>query len=350
MVLVSHSFALVGLAEPLVLHNTLGSLGVDVFFVTSGYLIFQSWQRDPSPVRYLIRRSLRIFPALFVILMMTAFVIGPTLSSRPLGNYFSDPATYQYLGNLYFVGSKGLHGVFESNPYPHTVNGGLWTLKYEFFMYLFLLGLGLLGKRTRLLLPFGLAFAVAGSATAAFLTTLPPEQFPTWLPWHDYLVKTRLELSGTALRFPELACYFLIGALCGYWRELIAYRWTVFAMLGIAWYLISSRSEAIFLVWALVAYGSLAFGNATVSPLTKFGKHGDFSYGIYIYGFVVQQCVSSLLGPTPSWAIALTLSFVVTAIFAFLSWNLIEAPALSGKDRLCALINSDASLISAKAL
>lgn len=336
----------------MVFHQTLGGMGVHVFFVTSGYLIFQSWQRDPSPTRYLVRRCLRIFPALLLVLLITAFVIGPMMSSHKAENYFSSPQTYQYLNNLFFVGSRGLPGVFEDNPYPITVNGGLWTLKYEFLMYLFLLGLGVVGNRIRVLLPVGLALGVAGSATVALLIALPLEHFPTDSLLHILLANAHSELSSTALRLPELAYYFLTGALFGYWRHLIVYRWSIAAILAIASFLLfaSAWPGSIVVTGLFVAYSSLALGNARYYPLTRFGKYGDFSYGIYIYGFVVQQCVSSLLSQPPSWAIALALSFFVTLFFALVSWNLVEAPALAAKDHLCARTSRSGQLGSQTAI
>ena len=340
MVLISHSFALVGMREPMVFHYTLGGLGVNIFFVTSGYLIFQSWQRDPSPARYLIRRSLRIFPALGVVLLFTAFFVGPLMSNRTAGSYFSDPETYRYLGNFYFGGGRGLPGVFESNPYPKTVNGGLWTLKYEFFMYVCWLALGIFGQWKKVLLPIGLSLAIIISAVTAFWVSLPQDQVSAALPGLAALTKIRAELSSTVLRFPELACYFLLGTAFAFWRRSVTFSWAIFAGLVFTWYVISGWSAALFLILALVAYGSLTFGNARFSLLTRFGKRGDFSYGIYIYGFVVQQSVSQLLGPSPPWALSLFLSFTSALCLAFLSWNLIEAPALKAKDRLCALVSS----------
>lgn len=339
MVLISHSFALVGMREPTVFHYTLGGLGVNIFFVTSGYLIFQSWQRDASPARYLVRRSLRIFPALGVVLLFTAFVVGPLMSNRTTSAYFLDSDTYRYLGNFYFGGGRGLPGVFETNPYPKTVNGGLWTLKYEFFMYVCLLGLGILGKWKKILLPIGLSLAIIASAVLALWISLPAEDFPMALPGLAALTKIRFELSSTALRFPELACYFLLGSGFAFCRRPAMFQWPIFAALVVAWYVTSGWSASLFLIFALVAYGSLTFGNARFPLLTRFGKRGDFSYGIYIYGFVVQQSVSYLLGPSPPWALSLFLSFASTLGLAYLSWNLIEAPALKAKDSLCMLVS-----------
>lgn len=337
MVLLSHSYALVGMPEPRVFHYTLGGLGVCIFFVTSGYLIFQSWQRDPSPKRYLLRRSLRIFPALLVVLLLTAFVIGPLISTYSIKEYFSEPLTYRYIGNLIFIGSRALPGVFETNPYPITVNGGLWTLKYEFIMYISLLFLGLVTKRSKIALPLGLILMAICSASVAFIFNVPSEQIPPGFPWQQQIINTRLEISSIAIRVPELACYFLLGSLFSYWRKKISFHWGIVTALMFVSYFLSNSFVSIISVWALVAYGSLAFGNARSYLFSKFGKHGDFSYGIYIYGFVVQQCTSSLLGNSPNWALAFGISLIVTILLAIISWKLIEAPALKLKDRLCTI-------------
>ena len=67
LVLYGHSFVFLGLPEPLFLSlQPLGALGVLIFFTISGYLITESWDRDPNLSRFIARRMLRIFPALVV--------------------------------------------------------------------------------------------------------------------------------------------------------------------------------------------------------------------------------------------------------------------------------------------
>ena len=312
-------------------------MGVNVFFVTSGYLIFQSWQRDPSIPRYLARRTLRIFPALLAAVLVTVFIIGPAMSSLPVGTYLQRRETYRYLGNIAFIGSKTLPGVFESNPYPDTVNGGLWTLKYEFAMYLILLGIGVLGRKAKWVLPCGLVLVALCSAVLASCLRLAQFGLDAAIPFATHVAETvESRFSSTSLRFPELALYFMIGALFSHWRERVSFRWDVFLGMMLAWYFVSDQVGSFALAWLIVSYGALCFGTSNVSGLSRFGRRGDFSYGIYIYGFVVQQCVSKLLGPAPSWGIALMLSFAVTLVMGVLSWRFIEAPAMRFKDDLCA--------------
>lgn len=335
MVLISHSFPLVGLPEPRILNGTLGGLGVNIFFVTSGYLIYASWERDPSAIRYLIRRSLRIFPALFCVLVFTVFIVGPIFSSLPLTDYFSQRETYLYLTNLFFSSASYLPGVFEENPYPRKINGGLWTLKYEFTMYIAILIIGMLSIKLRPVIYIGLIGIGLAFGTTSYLLSIETSQLPSFILTNIQIPYLRQSISFTAQRFPELATYFALGALFYLFRRYISYLWSIVIFLAIIYYLSRDTSWSMLFTWGFVSYCTLTFGSSRFMLFTHFGKHGDFSYGMYIYGFVVQQSISHLLGPSPNWASALTISFFITLIFAFLSWTFIEAPALSLKNRIC---------------
>jgi peptidoglycan/LPS O-acetylase OafA/YrhL len=142
-VLVSHSYALTlgsASAEPFAtsLGKSLGSIAVDVFFVSSGFLICASLINRPNAFQFVKARFLRIFPALFVVLLFTAFVIGPIYSSRSIIEYFSSLSVYRHViqnAVLIFGIHYTLPGVFESNAFSAGVNGSLWTLPIEIKMY-----------------------------------------------------------------------------------------------------------------------------------------------------------------------------------------------------------------------
>lgn len=143
-VLFSHSYALYGLPEPQpITGHSFGSLAVATFFVISGFLVCQSWLLDPSFPRFLTRRFLRIFPGLLVVILMTVFVIGPIFGTLVPTEYFSSVAVWQHLIlGLLALGSPPLPRVFENNPYPISINGSLWTLRYEILMYILLASIG----------------------------------------------------------------------------------------------------------------------------------------------------------------------------------------------------------------
>ena len=138
MVIFSHSFVLVNNELPLIFGISVGGVAVDIFFVLSGYLIAKSWSRDENILRYFLRRFLRIFPALFVIVLLTIFVLGPLTSNLSPEAYFANPDVYKYLLNAILIRNDYLPGVFENNPYPNAINGSLWTLTIEACMYLLL--------------------------------------------------------------------------------------------------------------------------------------------------------------------------------------------------------------------
>jgi len=142
----------------------LGLTGVFIFFAISGFLVTQSFEQTPNPLHYLAKRALRIFPGLFIATLISAFVLGPLVTTLPLGAYLSRPEAYEYvIGNTLLDQSvHELPGVsFADNPVGLEINGSLWTLRLEFTMYLMVLVLGLLRLLTVrvafVLLVFGVA-------------------------------------------------------------------------------------------------------------------------------------------------------------------------------------------------
>jgi peptidoglycan/LPS O-acetylase OafA/YrhL len=136
LVIYGHCYALKGMPERHFLSwLPLGPLGVYIFFTISGYLVVDSWRRDPNLWRFAARRSLRIFPGLAVCVLLSAFVLGPILTPLPLRTYFTHSQVTDYLANIALDIHYSLPLVFATNPYPHIVNGSLWSLPVEFAMY-----------------------------------------------------------------------------------------------------------------------------------------------------------------------------------------------------------------------
>src|SRR5665213_3725336 len=77
----------------------------------------------------------------------------------------------------------------------------------------------------------------------------------------------------------------------------------------------------------LVIYAALS----PALPVIPAARFGDLSYGLYIYGWPVEQTVTYLLGGSAAWWQVLGLSLPPSLALAALSWHLVEAPALRFK-------------------
>lgn len=283
----------------------LGTLGVGIFFVASGYLVTASLLRTRCISAFIAKRLLRIVPGLLVALVLTAFVLGPCVSRLTPQAYFSSAEPYLYvLKNLsLYAVSYSLPGVFSLVPLSGVVNGSLWSLRLEFTCYI---GLAILGASRRLSGPAlaGLAVTVA----AAFIT----------------LRITGLDGHGEIFRILSLAALngflFLSGAALHIW-DVKPLAWATAA--GLA--LVATPFWPIGLPLTVVGFG---ISNPPKLP-------ADLSYGLYIYSFPLQQML------VENGRLNIFTSLLLTLPCALGSWVLVERPALAQKGRLERLFEPD---------
>lgn len=330
MVIFSHSFPLSGSKyEPLggiTGYITFGALGVIIFFTISGYLITKSWVEHPSAVRFLWNRFLRIFPGLFVVTIISILVIGPLVTNLSLSEYFAQANfLWLYLKNSTLLSiSYYLPGVFTDNPYQGAVNGSLWTLPVEFGMYLLILAMGLLGllrKKEFLLLLASCAIIVYAYNTVPELAILMPV----------LNVFDAISVTGflTALS-SQITIMFMIGALFYLYKDKIVFNgWVSLAAFII---LCLSFKTYFFELTSLIClpYLILWISQVPTRYLKNTGKYGDYSYGLYIYAFLVQQLIMNYFKGI-NWLELFLLAVPFTFICAFISWNLIESNFLKLK-------------------
>jgi peptidoglycan/LPS O-acetylase OafA/YrhL len=313
LVLYGHSFVFLGLPEPLFLSSwTLGPLGVYIFFAISGYLVAQSWDRDPHIVRFLLRRSLRIFPGLFVCVCLSVFLLGPLISSLSVQQYFSHQATWGYLSNLYLYITYYLPGTFEGNRVANAVNGSLWSLPAEFAMYLLLALLGFFTRNRW------------SSLLIAVALILLSWQWATQTP--EMLVVYRTDLRQVVM----CGAYFWMGAVLCRFDVAKLFTLTNVLLLMTAWFC-TTRWPVAHMLFSHIAlpFLVLAFGLASSSWLAKL-DHFDYSYGIYIYAFPVQQTIVKYW-PQMSLSWYLLICTLITVFLAALSWYFVEKTALRWK-------------------
>lgn len=316
MVLYSHSYSLLGLREPLFLSwMPLGPLGVFIFFIISGYLISESWDRDAHFSRFFYRRLLRIIPGLVICTLLTVFILGPLLTTLSLKDYFTNPHTRGYFQNIILHIVYYLPGVFEHNRIPNAVNGSLWSLPVEFIMYIILALVGVL---------HGNRWCIASLAIiSAIVSLLWAQVSQEMLVFYNFDLRQAF-LCGT---------YFWIGA-CIHKFELKKNLTLSAGMLALIimlclepWTKYLSMAS-----WVLLPIVVLSFGFAYSPWLNRLSNNGDYSYGVYIYAFPVQQTIV-YLWPNINIGAYMIICFVITLLLAILSWHLVEKRALLLKPR-----------------
>src|SRR3569623_1237456 len=107
-----------------------GDIAVQLFFITSGFLIAGSYLRRRNLIDFAWARCLRILPAYAACLVLCALVLGAIFTSLPLGEYFAQSDTYAYVTkNLWLSTDMAweLPGVYKHNPHSTTINGAIWT-------------------------------------------------------------------------------------------------------------------------------------------------------------------------------------------------------------------------------
>jgi len=333
LVIVDHAFPLGGFgADPFWRYTggqtSLGEIAVGGFFVISGYLIVKSGV-SADILQFLWRRVIRIFPAFFGVLLFSAFVVGPAawlLYGRPLGEYFSLGAggPFAYLASNWTltIGSYGIHDIFVETPYGQLTqasvfNGSLWTLAYEWGFYMLIAVLAVSGvlTRARIVVPLLAAFFLIAQAIAL----LTPADMGALLPL----------LADPQVLF--LGSTFLIGSAIGIYSDRVPYDNRLGVLSGVLF--LVSLFYGGFAVFGVVAGGYFVMYLAARLPASMhwIGAKNDYSYGIYIYGFLVQQCLAAFglfrWGYWPYMLMALPITFVL----AWLSWHVIEKRALSIK-------------------
>lgn len=304
-----------------------GGLAVNAFFVLSGLLVSWSWSRSATAVEFLMRRALRIFPAFAVVCLLQAFVLVPIVT-RDWRIFRHPTEAAQVFVHVLTLGGAGMsHSSatppFADLPFPQ-LNASLWTLRCEFICYLLLALWGSVGVlRIR-------AARLALFASAVALYAISPD----W-DWHELLKG----IFGAFWYWPRFLAFFTAGVCLQDLRSLL-FLWP-----GARWWapmaLAAAAAHPIALRIALPTLGAALLGELAFSrPLTRLAQKlpGDLSYGIYLYGFPVQQLAASALGTAWNpWLFGVFCTFV-TAIPAALSWWCIEKPAL----RLKSLLNRPA--------
>jgi peptidoglycan/LPS O-acetylase OafA/YrhL len=293
-------------------------MGVNGFFIISGFLVMQSYCRSKNGWDYASKRAKRIVPAYVAVVILCALSFS-CISALSFQNYFTSPLFFKYLGcNLFFLNflQPVLPGVFTSNPYP-VVNGPLWTIKIEIVLYILVPLFALCLKRVK---P---GYFLSGLYILSFLFYVSMTYL--YAETGNELFKLLRRQAVGQLRF------FISGIILLFYFDFIIKK-------HIQWFL--PISLIIFILcfytnyWMVGLLLPIAYAVIIISFAYYFKKpayiarYGDFSYGFYLYHFPVIQLMIHL-GYFRGEPVLLFLAcFLITLGCSALSWHLLEKKAL----------------------
>lgn len=308
--------------------QSLGGVAVCGFFFLSGFLITKSKMGRSSTPRFFWRRVMRIMPAFWATLLVTAFVLAPIAWIRESGSidgFFSagvdSPLTYFFNNMTLILTQPSIAEMGQSLPYfalggGYEWNGSAWTLAYEFGAYIMVGVLGVVGA---------LSHRLVGGIIAAFIIGIATLQ---WLRVGDVSAAATLFSDYRVLLLLAPFAFGILFALFGDKIPIddrLAIAAIVFAVFTYGkggWLVIGQYAFCYFLMWFAIR----------ATKLQRWERFGDFSYGIYIIAWPMMQFVGYFGLQTKGWLVYHLVVIVLCHVFAYLSWHLIEKPAMSLKN------------------
>ena len=289
-------------------------IGLNIFFCISGYLIAKSATTSPTVVNYLWKRLLRIQPLLILTCLLTVFLLGPIFTKLTIPDFFLNTNTWTYFRNIFpvFGIQFSLPGVFLRNIGESGVNGSLWTLIVEERLYLLMTFLFLFKKQNSWYITFYVLFINA-----------------IYLYNHFFYSGELIPLMDTSafyysLVFLNSAVLFILKLDLSKSVYPIILLSSIVTLLGI----IFQNSNFLF----LFSFPFLINGIAQIKGIiNNAGKYGDFTYGIYVFSFPIQQMlISKGIGISNPYLLFIISSAIVIPM-AIASWNLLEKKFLRMK-------------------
>jgi peptidoglycan/LPS O-acetylase OafA/YrhL len=278
-----------------------GSLAVKIFFFLSGLVVTNSLMQHQNIKQFLISRFFRIWPAFIVVLAAMAFFVGPIISKHNSQEYFSNTQVYGYFFRSILMDVRfDLPGVFQNNVMK-SANGSLWSIPLEIYAYILLIlacWSGLL-KNSKLSIGLFLIILVDPLIGNKLLFT--------WLPQNPEITM--------------LAPCFAAGSLFALLKEKINVNIQMFFACWILLFLFKKSSFNFYFLY-LALFVSILF-LASLDFMIKIKPSSDISYGLYLWGWPVQQVLAQLF---PEYGIRFNqvASIAIAACFGFASWHLIE--------------------------
>ncbi len=309
IVIWSHSFWLTKLSqatEP-VFWFTRGQLdggtwAVHCFLNISGFLVCGSWFKSGTFKEYLMRRIRRIYPGFITAILISAFVFGPMG-----GVVLPDQSVFNWIFRAITLQDPNIPcpAFCSKNLYTGMINGSLWTIRYEEFMYAILAMMGLLKLvRVPVAVTFFLVFTFGLFPAGEVFNRLGSHFFAGVL-FYLLLHRVRFKPSLIALSIIVIA----VTSLSGRWLNVVLPIPGTYILLALA---LNKKLE--------------------LNRLVFFTKYSDLSYGVYLYAFPIQQLFVKAGMTDPN--LVTLVSTPVSMLCALASWHFIEKPfMIMGRDR-----------------
>ena len=315
----------------------LGTISLNFFFVISGYLVLQSWTYSKGVFDFLKKRVLRIYPGFIIVCILCAFIFAPlgngTLQN-PISNFFSywkKINLHLLFYNMLQLLPPELPDTLVHSPCPNDINTSIWTIWYEFICYLVILVTGSMMFYKKHLVPLVLFLLVLGLNIYHFRIYQMYNEEGSINLIFPFLSQ---DANEKVINLEHFLLFFLSGSCFYFYRKYIPKNnpliilCAIILIITFRWVRVLELCQAIFGTYLL-----LCFVYNSKIKLNDFAKRGDFSYGIYLYGWPVQQLVFLYFGSRLDIGAAIIVSLFLVFPFAFFSWFAIEKPCLSLKKR-----------------
>jgi len=310
MVVWGHSAGVKGDFFYAVTGHHMAAVAVKCFFFLSGLLVTNSILANQSPLKFAINRFFRIWPGLLCVLIVTAFIIGPIFTTLPVSEYFGTGEPLRYIYRMITLQSWGTQSLGYYNLpglFNGLVNPPLWTIAPEVFSYCVLLAAFLVAGGNRLLLLAGASLCIAD----AFL---PQHIIFYWLP-------------SASEDFGLLPFSFAAGVAIACLKDRLKFDLYVVGGTWALYFLLFRQPSAFNAIAFHAALFSTMIWFATLSQIAAIKLPGDASYGVYLYGFLIQNMLASVLDSHILPAFPL-LCLTLTILAGYLSWVAVERRAI----------------------
>jgi len=340
-VIYGHQCVFLGAGVPMFFGSSIHALGVKIIFLISGYLIMKSLSAQEGSVKkicleYAVKRIGRLYPELAVCLVVTALVIGPLFTSLGIIDYFvhGRAAVGGYvIKNLFLFCTYDLPGMFESNPYPGAVNGSLWTMPVEVFVYVVLLVFFIGMYKFRISKHvYGIFTCLVSAAFLAKFILCP---------------NARIVFYGTDwMSALNVMPYMFIGGACYLYpiQKYLNVQRAMFLLLAAGGLMFRTDFVREAVCLALFPYIVFSLGLADEQRLKLRFLKGEYAYGLYLWGFVVQQClvqkcyVEHAAVRAEDAVVMAAISAAIAYVLAGVSYHLVYMPFCKRNKKLVALI------------